>query len=110
MNIEKFSIKNIKEYIKNDELAKYGTMMFIATILSGAISYFYQIYMGRILGPEEYGIFGALFGIFYMIEVVSYTLATSTTQFTAKFIGEGKQIGFFIERSLKQVTILGFII
>lgn len=109
MNIEKFSIRNIKEYIQNDELARNGVIMFTATVISGTLSYFYQVYTGRALGPEEYSIFGALFAIFYMIEIISFTLATSATRFVSKFVGEGKQIGFFIKKSIKHVTILGII-
>lgn len=109
MNIKKFSIRNIREYIKNDELARNGTIMFIATLVSGSLSYFYQVYTGRILGPEEYSIFGALFAIFYMIEIISFTLATSATRFVSRFVGEGKQIGFFIKKSIKHSAILGII-
>lgn len=110
MGIEKFSIKRIKEYIKKDELTKNGSIMFIATVVAGTLSYFYQIYIGRFLGPEEYGVFGALFAVFYMIEIISQTLATSTTRFVSKFIGEGKQIGFFIKKSLTHMLIIGIII
>lgn len=99
-----------KDYFKKDELTKYGAMMFMATIFSGTLNYIYQVYMGRVLGPEEYGIFGALFGVFYMIQIIAFTLTTSATQFTAKFIGEGKKIGFFIKRSLKQMIIIGLIV
>lgn len=98
-----------KEYVKNDELTKYGTMMIVATLFSGGLNYIYQVYMGRVLGLEEYGIFGALFGVFYMIEIIAFTLTTSATQFTAKFIGEGKKIGFFIKGSMRQMIIIGLI-
>lgn len=110
MNIEKISVKEIKEYLKKDDLTKYGTMMFMATIFSGGLNYIYQVYMGRALGPEEYGTFGALFGIFYMIQIIALTLMTSATQFTAKFVGEGKNIGFFIKRTLKQMIIIGSVV
>lgn len=98
-----------KNYLKQDELTKYGAMVFMANILSGALNYVYQVYMGRVLGPEEYGIFGALFGVFYMIQIIAFTLMTSATQFTAKFVGEGKKIGFFIKKSLSQMIIIGLV-
>jgi O-antigen/teichoic acid export membrane protein len=66
--------------------------------------------MGRALGPEEYGVFGALFAIFYMIGIISQTLGTSTTQFVSRFVGEGKQIGFFIKGSLKRTILLGSVV
>lgn len=97
-------------YFRRDELTKYGSIMFISSIITGTFNYIYHIYMGRVLGPEEYGTFGALFAIFYMIGIISQTLSTSTTRFISKFIGEGKEIGFFIKHSVKYTIIIGMII
>lgn len=96
-----------RECFQRDELARHSTVMLAATTLAGGFSYLYQVYMGRVLGPEEYGIFGALFAIFYMIGIISQTLGTSATNFVSKFIGEGKQIGFFLKGSLKRMALLG---
>lgn len=96
--------------IKKDEIIRDGGIIFIASIIIGALSYTYQIYMGRILGPEEYGVLGAFFAIFYMIGIISQTLSTSVTRFISEFKGEGRQMGFFIKGTLKRMIILGFII
>ena len=101
------AMRKIAGYIKRDELVKNGTIMFISGTVAGIFNYTYQVYMGRALGPEEYGVFGALFAIFYMIGIISQTLGTSTTQFVSRFVGEGKRIGFFIEESLKRTILLG---
>lgn len=92
-----------------DELARSSIIMFVASTFAGFLSYLYQIYMGRALGPEEYSVFGALFAIFYMIGIIAQTLSTTATNFVSKFIGEGKQIGFFLSGSLKRMALLGFI-
>ncbi len=94
-------------YLKKDELIRNGTIMFVSGTIVGILNYIYQVYMGRALGPEEYGVFGALFAIFYMIGIISSTLSTSTTRFVSRFVGEGKQIGFFIKGSLKRTILLG---
>jgi len=96
--------------LRNDELTKNGTIIFFASLIAGFFNYLYQIYMGRALGPEDYGIFGALFAIFYIFGVISQTLGTSMTRFVSKFIGEGKPIGFLIKRSIEQMAIFGIII
>lgn len=104
-------IKNTNSYKKtflNDDVARSSGVMFIATILAGAFSYIYQVYMGRALGPEEYAIFGALFAIFYMISVVTQTISTSITRFVSTLRGEGKEIGVFVLGSLKRTSVLGF--
>src|SRR3990167_5270895 len=103
-------MKRIVNYFKKDELAKSGFIIFISSLIAGLFNYIYQIYMGRVLGPEEYGVFGALFAIFYIFGVISQTLGTSTTRFISKFIGEGKQIGFFIKKSVKMMIIFGLMV
>ncbi len=103
-------IQKTLAHIKDDELAKKGTLLFISGTIVGILNYMYQVYMGRALGPEEYGVFGALFSIFYLIGIISQTLGTSTTQFVSKFVGEGKQIGFFIKGTLKRTIVAGSLI
>lgn len=100
----------IKNYLIKDEFTKNGVIIFSASIVTGFFNYLYQIYMGRALGPEDYGTFGALFSIFYIVGVISQTLGTSTTNFVARFIGEGKQIGFFIKESIKRFALIGIIV
>ncbi len=96
--------------IKKNELAKNGIIMFISGTVVGILNYIYQIYMGRALGPEEYGVFGALFAIFYMIGIISQTLGTSVTQFISRFAGEGRDFGFFIKGCLKRTILVGSVI
>lgn len=104
------TIKNTIKRLEKDELAKNGILMFISGTVVGILNYIYQIYMGRALGPEEYGVFGALFAIFYMIGIISQTLGTSTTQFISRFAGEGRDIGFFIKGCLKRTIMIGSVI
>lgn len=104
-------IENIISYKKallRDDVARSSSVMFIATILAGAFNYFYHVYMGRALGPEEYAVFGALFAIFYMISVVSQAVNISITRFVSALMGEGKEIGAFVLGSLKRTFAFGF--
>lgn len=100
-------IRSAAGYLRKDELTKNGTIMFMSGTVAAIFSYIYQVYIGRVLGPEEYGIFGALFAIFYIIGIISQTLGTSATQFVSKLKGEGKQIGLFIKGSSKRMVLIG---
>lgn len=42
--------------------------------LGGGLSYFYHIALGRLLGPELYGAFAALLGLFYLLWVFSQSV------------------------------------
>jgi len=90
-----------------DELLTHGSIMFIASLVSNFLNYVYQVYMGRALGPEQYGIFGALFAIFYMVGVISQTLSTAATSFVSRLVAEGRGIRVFVFGALRRVFAVG---
>jgi O-antigen/teichoic acid export membrane protein len=98
------------KFFSKDELARNSLVMFAATTFAGIFNYLYQVYMGRVMGPEEYGVFGALFAIFYMIGVISQTLGTSAASFVSRITGEGKHISFFLSGSLKRMALMGLVV
>jgi O-antigen/teichoic acid export membrane protein len=65
--------------------------------------------MGRALGPYEYGVFGSLFAISYIIFVLTQTIQTGSARFVSKFIGENqnKKINVFARGLLKRMFLLG---
>ncbi|MCK5259115.1 MAG: oligosaccharide flippase family protein, partial [Thermoplasmatales archaeon] len=95
----------------SDDLLKHASVMFLVSIIAGACNYIYQLYMGRALGPEEYGVFGSLFAIFYIISVLTATIQTSVARFVSKFIGEGakEKIHYFMQGLLKRMFFLGIV-
>ena len=78
-------------------------------MLGGACNYIYQIYMGRALGPYQYGVFGSLFAISYIIYVLTNTIQTGSSRFISTFIGENKKemIEIFSKGLLKRMFVLG---
>jgi len=93
----------------SDDLLKHASIMFLVSIIAGVCNYIYQLYMGRALGPEEYGVFGSLFAIFYIISVLTATIQTGVARFVSKFIGEGakEKIHYFMQGLLKRMFFLG---
>ena len=57
--------------ILGDSLFRDSSVLIAATLVGGGLNYAYQVLMGRLLGPEQYGVFGSLFGLFYMIMILS---------------------------------------
>lgn len=102
----------IKINVFKNILLKNTSIMFIATLIGGGCNYLFQIFMGRTLGPNEYGIFGSLFAIFYIINMLTATIQTSSARFVSKFIGEGKpkKINYFTFGLLKRMLLIGVII
>lgn len=103
-------VKKFGDYARRDgDLSKHTSIMFIATLIGGACNYVYQIYMGRALGPEDYGVFGSLFAIFYMISISGGTIQTSMTRFVSKLKAENDygNLSFLFSGLVKRMAFLG---
>lgn len=105
-------LKKTLNYFFDEELLKHSSIMFIAFLIGGICNYLFQLYIGRALGPEEFGVFGSLFAIFYIISVLTATIQTSTARFISKFIGENdpEKIRYFLKKLTKKMLQLGIII
>lgn len=79
------SIELARRTIRTDDLLHHGGIMAVATIASGGCNYAYQVFVGRSLGPEQYGVFGALFALFYLANVLGRGIRFSASRYAAEF-------------------------
>jgi len=78
--------RKIKEHLDKDEgLLKHSIIIFCATMIANIFSYLYQLYMGRALGPEGFGVLGAMFSIIYIFAAPVQTVQTVVTNFTSRY-------------------------
>ena len=105
-------MKRTLNYFIDEELIKHSSIIFIASFIGGVCNYLFQLFIGRTLGPEEFGVFGSLFAIFYVISVLTATIQTGTARFVSKFIGENtpEKVSFFLKSLMKKMIILGIVI
>jgi len=92
-----------------DEFIKQSLMMFLASMAGCVCSYLYQVYVGRALGPEGYGVFGSLFALFYLISIFSCTVQAGAAKFISRFNASGDQDGInaFFYCLMKKSATLG---
>ncbi|MEK6983474.1 MAG: oligosaccharide flippase family protein [Nanoarchaeota archaeon] len=109
-------IKAINEHLdKNDKLLKHSLIILLASLGTGFVNYAYQLYMGRALGPEQYGILGALFSIIYMEMFSLGSISTVTSKLVSEYnaknkLGEIKALFSFISTRLLAVGFVVMII
>lgn len=79
-----------------------------ASFAANALNYFYHIYVGRTLGPEDYGVFASLFAIAYFIGVSSTAIQTSVARFVSEFQSrqEGEKVRHFFSGMAWRLGIL----
>jgi O-antigen/teichoic acid export membrane protein len=95
----------VRRHVVGDDLLHHGSVMAVATAASGALNYAYQVFMGRALGPEQYGVFGALFALFYLVNVLGRGIRFSATRFTAELADDGPALSAFTRGFLRQSTL-----
>lgn len=95
----------VRRHVVGDDLLHHGSVMAVATAASGALNYAYQVFMGRALGPEQYGVFGALFALFYLVNVLGRGIRFSATRFTAELADDGPALAAFTRGFLRQSTL-----
>ena len=102
--------KVIAKSIQKDEgLLKHGSILFFALIITSIFNYLFQVYVGRALGPANYGIFGSLVSILHILSVpagvVRLTIARFISEFRAKSeYGKAKYLAFY---SFKRLLFFG---
>jgi len=64
--------------IKNSSIVIFGVLV------SNILAYIFHIYVGRALGPVEYGVFGALMSLFMIVAMPASAISSAITKFSAK--------------------------
>jgi O-antigen/teichoic acid export membrane protein len=96
-------------------ILKNSTIIIVAIIISNLFAYIYHIIAARILGPENYGVFGALISLLLIIALPAAAISNAITKFSSKFYQnkEYNKIGILKKQTEKKIflfTIIIFII
>lgn len=92
----------------NNPLIKGSIVIFLGTMVANFGGYLYHLFMGRMLGPENYGVLTALISILYIISIPASSLGTTMVKFasTAKVKKDYRQIfSLFYELSRKLLVV-----
>ena len=85
----------VRRAAATDELLHHGGVMAFATVAAGGFNYLFQLFMGNALGPHQYGVFGSLFALFYLVHVVGRGVRLSATRFTAEYADDPRTLASF---------------
>lgn len=100
---------NLIRHFRGNELLKHGSILFAASIIAGFLNYLFQVYVGRMLGPSDYGIYSSLVALLYIMSVPSSTIQTSVAKMVSEYNPDHERIKYLlinIFRKLIMVAIL----
>ncbi len=73
-------------------LLKNSTIVIAGVVISNLLAYVFHFIAGRMLGPEDYGEFGALMALYLIVALPVASLAYAISKFTARF-NTGNELG-----------------
>ena len=90
-------------------LVKNSAVVMTGVILSNALAYAFHFIAGRMLGPDDYGVFGSLMAIFMIIALPAAAIGYGITKFTAKYDSNSElnKINALRKRLQKDILIIG---
>ncbi len=105
-------MKIFKDRIEKSMFIKDTMIMMTAMGFSNFFNYLYQLSMGRLLTPIEYGELFSLLSLFYIFSVFFTTVNTSITKFTSiyKINNEYGKIKTILVRASKSLALIGGLI
>jgi O-antigen/teichoic acid export membrane protein len=104
-----YKLRSIRERVKADDLTRHSTMMVAFGLVAGAFSYLYQLSMGILLTPAQYGTLFSLTSLLAIIMILSQSFQTSITKFVSRFKAQNNlgRINYLWKFSLKRAFLLG---
>ena len=88
--------------------AKNISIVFVASSLANIINFFYQMIMGRLLGPSEYGVLTTLISLIFISGAITGTFQTSATRYVSAYNTHNN--AYKIKNFFIKITIRFFIL
>jgi O-antigen/teichoic acid export membrane protein len=66
-------------------LLKHSSILIVGVIISNGLAYVFHFIAGRMLGPEEYGVFGALIALLTLTALPGSAINNTVTKYTSLF-------------------------
>jgi O-antigen/teichoic acid export membrane protein len=101
----------VMELLKKDNMARHFLVMAGFGFVIGIFNYLYQLAMGRMLQPSEYGVLMSLNSLFMVVTVLAITIRTAMAKFISKYHAENnlEAIGYLWRVYQKRLLIFGAI-
>jgi len=84
-----FLKKSIKRFLGN-QLARGSLVLFVGMMIGSFGSYLFHLLMGRMLGPEEYGVLSSIISILYFLSIPTMVFTLVIAKFISSYLGRGE--------------------
>lgn len=101
---------NISRLIKS-QLLTGSAVLFFGNLIVNAVSYFFHLLMGRMLGPAEYGLLASLISFTYLLNIPMMALGVVVVRYVSTWRGQNRlgQVRPFYFWIRSRITFFGVI-
>ena len=94
---------------KTEGLIKHGTIMLVATVLTGVSNLMFNLVMSRMLTREQYGDLGGLLAVYMIINLPLMAIQIVTARYVSELntLGEQGKASALLRRSLVKLSLIG---
>jgi O-antigen/teichoic acid export membrane protein len=113
VDLKSFSIKSfLKNNLKEGDLGRSFLIMFSSTMVVNVINYIYNLLVGRLLGPSDYGVFVSLLSFIMIFAGISGTVQTVITRYAAilKYENSQRTIYRYFIRAIQIFSVVGLFV
>ncbi len=100
---------DLRRLFRGNELLKHSSILFAASIIAGFLNYLFQVYVGRMLGPSDYGIYSSLVALLYIMSVPSSTIQTSVAKMVSEYNSDHEKIKYLLIHVFRKLTLLAIL-
>lgn len=92
-----------------DSFTRQISIMVLASTLANVCNYLFHFFMGRFLGPSEYGILASLTSVFFIISLPANTIQTTIAKSASNFKAQDRYgaVAVLLSGSIKRLSIFG---
>lgn len=101
---------NFFRLFKGNDLLKHSSILFLSSIIAGFLNYLFQLYVGRMLGPSDYGIYSSLVALLYLMSVPSSTIQTSVAKLVSDYSADHEKIKYLLKYVFRKLTLLAVLV
>src|SRR3989344_6376418 len=105
-------MKKLTDLFKNNHFFRGSFVMVGGGMLANALNYAYHLFMGRLLGPTDYGTLASIFSVLYIISIVPLSSSFAIVKFISHAKDKKSQNAVYlgIKSFVLKIAIGGFVV
>lgn len=100
--------EKIYKFFSGNVLVKGSMFILIGSVAGNIGTYLFHLFMGRLLGPEDYGVLESLISLIYFLGIPVGVLSLVIVRYVSSHKDNKNEISLFVVTLARKLALLGF--